>query len=187
MTFNVADYTDASVLPAPHTPMAVAHAFVDDRYRDAGGTLTLRHWRGAWWRWRTSRWAEVEHRAVRADVYAFTEHAGYLDKKGEVHAWAPNRSRVADLLEALAAICHLPDSIAQPAWLDGRDSGVIVSCANGLLDVRRRELLDHTPAFFNQVAVPFGYDADALAPKRWEAFLEASGPTTRRLHARSPS
>jgi hypothetical protein len=35
------------------------------------------------------------------------------------------------------------------------ENSVIVATANGLLDVERRHLLEHTPLFFNQISVPF--------------------------------
>jgi hypothetical protein len=97
---------DLQVLPPPSAPMEVARELVDDRYKRADA-LTLRHWRGGWWKWQGPRWAEVEQRAARAAAYAFTEHAVYADGD-KVKPWAPNRHKIADLLEALAAIVHLP-------------------------------------------------------------------------------
>jgi putative DNA primase/helicase len=37
--------------------------------------------------------------------------------------------------------------------------------------VRSRELLPHTPLFFNVTAVPFAYDREAPPPERWIEFL----------------
>ncbi|WP_328975994.1 hypothetical protein [Streptomyces canus] len=45
-----------------------------------------------------------------------------------------------------------------PVWLDGErghDDGPIVACENGLLRIRDRALLPHSPRFFNLVSVPF--------------------------------
>jgi putative DNA primase/helicase len=164
------------ILESPSAPMAVANVFVGERYQ-RGANLILSHWRGGWWRWWGSHWAEVEHRAIRSDAYRYTEHAFYLDEdeaKGKVlKPWNPNRRKVADVLEAMAAVCHLPESIAQPSWIEdiGAGEGPIVACANGLLDVERRRLLHHDPRFFNQTAVPFDYDPEAPAPRRWLRFL----------------
>jgi putative DNA primase/helicase len=164
-------------LPPPTEPMKVARVLARERYQDGDSTPTLRHWRGGWWEWRTSHWVEVEQRAARAAAYEFTEAALFerqTPKGTEVVPWSPNRHKIADLLEALAAICHLSEHVAQPTWIDGDHDheGVIVACANGLLDVTSRELLPHTPLFFNQTAVPFDFDPDARAPARWLAFLE---------------
>jgi putative DNA primase/helicase len=166
-------------IPAPTDPMAVAREMVAERFTHDDGALTLRHWRGGWWRWLGPRWAEVEHATVREQAYAFTEDASFM-KPGknagppELVGWNPNRHKIADLVEALAAVTHLDESTAQPGWLDDGEhpAGVIVSCSNGLLHVATRELHPHDPAFFNVTAVPFEYDPDALDPERWEAFLE---------------
>jgi putative DNA primase/helicase len=164
------------ILPPPQAPMAVARVLARDAYTHSTGTPTLRHWRGGWWLWQRSRWVEIEHRAARSMAYAFTEHAVYPDAKGAPVAWAPNRHKIADLLEALAAVCHLPEAVAQPSWIQGGNDGVIVACANGLLDVGSRELLDHDPRFFNQTAVPFAYEPDAPDPVRWLGFLDELWP-----------
>jgi putative DNA primase/helicase len=164
-------------LPSPKEPMAVARAFVAEHYTHPPDSLVLRHWRGGWWRWATTHWYEVEHRAVRQAGYRFTEHAVYpvATKTGvELTPWDPNRHKVADLLEALTAVCHLAETVDQPVWLGSADApaGVVVACANGLLHVESRTLLPHDPRFFNQTAVPFDFDADAPDPCRWLVFLD---------------
>jgi putative DNA primase/helicase len=114
---------------------------------------------------------------VRSLLYHFTADALYLEG-GALVPWAPNRKKVGDLFEALAAICILSDDTDQPCWLDDRASSVsvIVAMANGLLDVEGRQLLPHTPLYFNQVAVPFDYDPTAPPPRRWHGFLDELWP-----------
>lgn len=162
-------------LPSPNQPLQVARIFVEQRCLHDNLPI-LRHWRGAWWQWRTSHWIELEDRVIRSMLYVFTEHALYLDDEGKMKAWAPNRRKIADLLEALAAISLLPSDRDQPAWLDDRKSGVIVAVGNGLLEVERRVLLPHSPLFFNQTAVPFAYDPDAPKPQHWLDFLDQLWP-----------
>jgi putative DNA primase/helicase len=71
----------------------------------------------------------------------------------------------------------LRDDIDQPCWLDGSPSnGVIVACANGLLELEKRELRPHSPLFFNLVAVPFPYDPNAPSPTEWLVFLQKLWP-----------
>jgi putative DNA primase/helicase len=168
--------TSTRLLPPPSMPMDVARVFVADHCTHEG-TLTLRHWRGGWWRWRSSHWREIPDRGVRSLLYAFTDGTLYLEE-GALAPWAPNRRKIGDLFEALAAICILSDDTDQPCWLDDRaDSvSVIVAMANGLLDVENRQLLTHTPLYFNQVAVPFDYDPGAPPPKRWHNFLDELWP-----------
>ena len=144
-------------------------------FTGTNGQLTLHHWRGGWWEWRGPKWQEVEQRVVRAIAYAFTEDAVYEveTQQGTVRLpWDPNRDKIANLLEVLAAIVLLPETVSMPAWLDNRDyDGLIVSVANGLLDVGRRELLHHDPQFFNATSVPFDFDASARTPEEWQRFL----------------
>jgi putative DNA primase/helicase len=162
----------ASVLPPPSEPMQVARQFVLQccLYNDAPDALKLRFWHGGWWAWRTSHWAEVEPRTVRALLYAFTEHA--VCPQGKSFApWAPTRRKIGDLLEALGAICILSDDIEQPSWIDNRLTSTIVSVGNGLLDITSRHLHAHTPLYFNQTSVPFAYNHAAPKPAKWLAFL----------------
>jgi putative DNA primase/helicase len=164
------------VLPPPSEPLPVAHEFVATRFTGPDETLALRRWRDGWWCWTGPRWVEVEDGAIRSAAYRFTEHAVHEreTKEGvERVPWAPNRRKVGDLLDALAALTHLDTATTMPAWLDGRTySGLVVSVANGLLDVDRRELLGHDPRFFNATSVPFPYDPDAPGPDRWYRFLD---------------
>jgi len=123
-----------------------------------------------------AHWFELEERAVRSLLYTFTEHAFYL-KEDKPAPWAPTRRKIGDLLEALTVICIQPTDLDQPAWLDGRTSGIIVAVGNGLLDLEQRCLIPHTPLFFNQTSVPFDYQPDAPEPRHWLTFLEALWPT----------
>jgi putative DNA primase/helicase len=165
------------MLPAPNEPMKAARMVAAECFQHEDGTPILRHWRGGWWEWRQSHWVETEPAAARAAIYEFTEDAFYATDK-DIAPWAPNRHKVANLLEALAAIVHLPEGAAQPAWIDGRESGVIVATANGLLDVGRRELLPHTPLFFNVTAVPFAYDPTRRGRSAGSGSSATSGATT---------
>ena len=82
--------------------------------------------------------------------------------------WAPNRHKIADLLEALAAICHLPETcrrsrVDRRRDHDGRDRRLRQRAAR-----RRRAASCSTthPLFFNVTAVPFDYDPDAASSRR---------------------
>lgn len=167
-------------LPAPTNPMAVARALLPAW--QAHGTYTLRHWRGAWMRWRGPHWDEDDATAMRADLYPRVEHARYTttDRNGheKIADWAPTAAKIANLMEAMAAIVHLPADTEPPAWLAApdRERRTIVACENGLLDVATRELHPLTPMFFNRVSVPFEYEPDAPAPTRWLGFLKSVWP-----------
>jgi putative DNA primase/helicase len=172
-----ADDAASLTLPPPGNPMQTAREFIA-RHCLHAGTLILHYWRDSWWEWATTRWREVERRFVLSRLYTFTEHAVYWDEaENGYKPWAPNRHRIGDLAEALGAICILRDDIDQPCWLDGSQSkGVIVACANGLLELEKRELRPHSPLFFNLVAVPFPYDPNAPSPAEWLGFLQKLWP-----------
>ncbi len=165
------------VLPSPSHPMAVARLLLERYLHGDSAALTLLHWRGSFVRWDGPAWVELEDRTVRAELYRRVEHACYGNAKGELVDWAPNRHKISDLLEAFAAVTHLPRGTQPPAWLNpGHGSTGIVACANGLLDVASRSLTAHTPNFFNEIAVPFDYDPDVLEPTEWLAFLDQLWP-----------
>ncbi|MEU1120810.1 MULTISPECIES: phage/plasmid primase, P4 family [unclassified Streptomyces] len=181
-----------ATLPPPTNPMAVARRLAPAWQRD--GHLTLRHWRDAWMSWDDSHWRELDAQQIRAHLYKQLEHAVFEQEtpRGEMQQrpWAPTSRKVADLMQAIAAVTHLTPTVDPPAWLGtstdafGREksrtetlraTGPVVACTNGLLRVRDRMLTPLTPAFFNLVSVPFDYDPDATAPS-WEAFLQQVWP-----------
>src|SRR5262249_8683066 len=88
--------------------------------------------------------------------------------------WEPTRAKIANVVDALHAATYLDGSLSAPCWLDGRPNSTatgLVAMANGLLDIRSRELLPHTPDFFAHHALPFAFDPQAPTPRRWQQFL----------------
>jgi putative DNA primase/helicase len=151
------------------------------------GELTLRHWRGGWMQWRRTHWVEAEEHAIKSWTYGRLERARFWDARAEeLTPWNPNRRKVGDVLDALAAVAHTAEAIDTPSWLDSVRDGPqdqssyrateIVACSDGLLHVGTRKLLELTPLFYNRVAVPFAYDATAPEPTRWLAFLDQLWP-----------
>lgn len=157
------------VLPPPDAPMAVVEAFPNERYLDHGRRLLIHH-RGSFWRWTGTHFVEAEPASVRAELYAFTEDALREDRPSE--RWKPNRKRVADLLEALAAAVHVDGRVEPPAWLGGDGPIRVLALRNGLLELPTRRLHPHTPEFFNLTCLPYDYDPDAPPCVRWFRFLE---------------
>ncbi|MFF4350873.1 phage/plasmid primase, P4 family [Streptomyces sp. NPDC001530] len=170
-------------LPPPSNPLAVARRLLPD-WQTEDGQLVYHRWRASWMRWSGTHWREIDEAQVRKAMYERLEYAVYLvpakDDTTEQRDWAPTKQKISNLLDALGSITLLPSEVDAPAWLDsgGADTtwwGPIVACANGLLRIRDRELLPHTPGFFNHVSVPFDYDPNATAPE-WEAFLAKIWP-----------
>ncbi|ONH34012.1 MULTISPECIES: phage/plasmid primase, P4 family [Protofrankia] len=192
-------------VPPPNKPMTVARHLMARAERD--GLYTLRHWRGTWMRWELTHWREIDDREIRADAYKRLEHAQFAVRVSvRVKAadgtettrvetrgadWIPTKRKIAELLESMAAITHLPSTIDPPSWIGPAEPGEpgkpgkpgkyqlnaqggrdpIVACSNGLLRLADRTVASPTPAFFNLVSVPFAYSPDAPKPERWLAFL----------------
>lgn len=165
-------------LPDPGNPMAVARALMPAWERD--GLPTLRHWRGEWMNWSGAHWSELDEGGMRADLYPRVEHAYFetVNSEGDVKqvAWAPTRRKIADLMEAVQAVAHLPSSTDAPSWIGRTGPRTVVACRNGVLDVETRKLLPPTPAFFNIVSSPLDYDPATPPPAAWLAFLESLWP-----------
>ncbi|MET9070968.1 phage/plasmid primase, P4 family [Streptomyces sp. NPDC004232] len=171
-------------LPAPSHPMAVARRLLPD-WQTEDGQLIYRRWRASWMRWTGTSWRELDEAQVRKAMYERLEHAVYQapgkDGQTEERDWAPTKPKISNLLDALGSITLLPTDLDAPAWLDSdgdaseQDDGPLVACENGILRIRDRALLPHSPGFFNLVSVPFAYDPDATAPT-WEAFLRQIWP-----------
>jgi putative DNA primase/helicase len=176
------DDQDEVLWPPPVAPLAVARRLLGDRYRTEGH-LTLRRWRGGWMQWDGPHWTEIEDAEVRSWAYGELSDRQYkhVTAKGdkEIRPWNPNRRRVSDVLDALAASTHLGENIDPPAWLGGDGvvpASEIVACTNGLLHVGTRKRLELTPAYYNRVSVPFAYDPSAPEPTRWLKFLDELWP-----------
>ena len=169
------------ILASPRAPLEVARQFVVAHcHRD--GALTLRRWRNGWWTWRGTHWEQCPADELRKRLYAFTENAYYHSKRDGVVKWMPDKSKINALVDALAASeCHTNDKVEPPCWI-GRPEvapGTVIACRNGLLDIHGRVMSEHTPLFFNLMALPFDYDTNAPEPEAWLKFLSELWPEDR--------
>lgn len=175
------------VYPSPGAPLDVARKLFA-AYRTDSGLRTLVSWRGGWMRWATTHWTELDTAKLRAEIYDVLGEVDYMRpvrEKGvivdyERTPWDPNKRKVADVLEAMAAVGHLSTDLDPPSWIETVETpssaGRMVSCTNGLLDLSTRTVCAHTPALFNVVSVPFDYHRDAPRPRAWLDFLNSVWP-----------
>jgi putative DNA primase/helicase len=167
--------------PAPSQPLRVAEQLAGEWVAD--DAHTLRYWRGSWWLWEGARWIEHEADSLRAWLYRRLGSGVYWQpesksKPGELVPWAPTKTKIANVTEALAARLHLAATVNTPAWTarrPGDPEGSVIACTNGLLEMDGRRLHPHTPRHFNLVSVPFDYDPAATCPT-WLAFLHSLWP-----------
>jgi putative DNA primase/helicase len=181
------DQLDKRVLfPPPSAPLDVANKLYAEHRKNR--TRTLISWRAGWMKWNGTHWSEMDSAQLRSEVYDTLGKVAYEAKikvKGEVvterRPWDPDKRKIANVMEAMAAIGHLSTDIDPPAWIGLQraaetEAPQVISCTNGLLDLSTRSMRDHTPAFFNVVSVPFDYQADAAEPVTWLEFLASLWP-----------
>lgn len=159
---------------SPTAPLMSARELIARQFQE-GASRTLHHHQGTFYRWARSHYVEEAYEAIRATVYKFLD--GSLVQKNDKPApFNPNKSKVAHVLEALAAETQLPTGTRAPEWLDGahhRPAAEILSCRNGLLHLPTRKLIGHSPAFFALNAVDYAFDESAGEPLEWLAFLRS--------------
>lgn len=152
----------ATVMLQAKDPLDIAVA-----YRLDGGSYVC--WQGELFRWNGIRYVSFGNDAVRSDLYGFIQRCELATGT----RITPNRRLVTDVIDALQALCFL-DIPRAPWWL-GEEGAVpaddLLACANGLVNLRTRELLEPSPLFFNTAAVGFDFDPSAPKPERWIEFL----------------
>ena len=168
-------------------PRKSAKAFLDS-LTDPQGRATLLRWRGDYRIHGGSHYRPLPHERLTELLYGFLEGqwVAALDGKDEAgrpkfrrEPYVPNRQRVNEILHALPGLVLVDDKIEVPAWR-GQCAGShpakeYVACANGLLHLPTRQLIDHTPDHFNLNALGFNFDPAARAPQ-WDKFLKSIWP-----------
>jgi putative DNA primase/helicase len=174
MAADIDQGAEELIVPAPTNPMAVARTFLDQRYT-AGEHRLIRHHRSTFWTYDGTSWPEFDEHRLASDLYQWLEPAKYWKKNGQgdmtLEDFAPTKHKLSDVVDAIKGHVHLDMHITPPAWIDYGDGPDVVPMANGLLDIRSRTLLQHTPDFFSPHVLPFEYDQDSEYPTRWLSFL----------------
>lgn len=181
------------LMPAPTKPMPVARKLIAADLHDGHKKIT--YWRGGWYFWMGSHWAEVEEVEVTAMLQRRLEYALYKHPQTAQGVttfvnkdWDPDNTKISHVRGALRSCTLVPAAMESPSWPEGSGfapAGQIVAFRNCLLDVTLREYVgedgqvvyhrqwqNHTPRFFNEIALPFNYDPAAPEPVAWKAFLE---------------
>jgi P4 family phage/plasmid primase-like protien len=156
--------------PAPDNPRSCAKRIVGEAKLNR---KPLRFWNGTWFEWNGTHYRKKSHEELRDDLYDVLADAEYLgagNPPAELR-WKPTTKKLNDVIDAARGLVALPVGMGASEWLDGHQESVI-ACANGLLRVRDRELLSHTPEFFNTFALGFDYQPRAAKAERWLKFLK---------------
>ncbi|PJD99791.1 phage/plasmid primase, P4 family [Mycobacterium sp.] len=152
--------------PSPSAPLRVADEIV--RRADVQ-RRPVAYWGEEWLWWEGPQWRFIRPTEFRQFLYQQLAHAIYT-KNGERIPWNPDKTKIDKVVDALKAVVALPHGTTVQSWLDGTVEPVI-ACANGLVRLRDRTVMAHTPCYFNTFALPFDYEPHAAKPERWERFL----------------
>jgi putative DNA primase/helicase len=162
--------------------LGTAERFVQTRY-SWDGVRTLHWWNEEWWAWDGTRYRVVEDGAVRKKVYDFLNTAEIEMRlrggKTKYEAVQPSRSMVNNLVDALKSVVFLDREVTMPGWFGDaplEDLAQLTAMENGLLYLPTRQLLAHTPRFWNPTVLEFRYDPRAVA-LRTQQFLREVWPT----------
>jgi putative DNA primase/helicase len=159
-------------------PFVLARAFVDQDERDHAEQLTLRHWRGEWYRYRDGRYVKVDEATVRRELTGFVKC--YYDDNNITDDWgivlAVTKQRIMNVLNALAPMVGVADDIEHPVWLGEGGPFDFLALRNGLLDVSglaegSLAMRANSPLWFSTVVLPYDYVEDAVCPQ-WFRFLD---------------
>jgi len=183
---DIKESTEAKPRPDPagalilssSAPLDSARKFLI-RHHTTDGTRTLHHQNGTFYAWEGSHYVERPPEVMRAALYGFLDKAKTYASNGEIVDFEPNKSKVANVLEATAAEAQLAHMIRPPAWLDGSTSPApaeIIACRNKLLHLPTMQTRPHTPQFFTLNALDFDFDLNAPEPKEWLGFLQTIWP-----------
>jgi putative DNA primase/helicase len=167
-------------------PLVTAKQFVRRLHtqHSMGGVSyrTIHHQNASFYTWQSSHYGEQTPEETRSTIYRFLDGAKTIDPETRrIINFDPNKNRVANVAEALAAEVQLSRSVRAPAWLDGASPDApnpadLVACKNGLLHPPTRKLLPHSPALFVFNALPFDYTDSPEPPRRWVEFLDTIWP-----------
>jgi putative DNA primase/helicase len=140
------------------------------------GAWTLRFMGKEWWGWTGMRWEKVSDARINSRIWGFLEKSVKSGRDGQVVRFGPVSKNVSEVENALRA--RVVTDRFMPCWFglrakeNGRDW---VALQNGLLNLRTRKFVPHSPRFWNSVVLPFAYDPKAKCP-RWDQFLEELWP-----------
>ncbi len=152
-------------------PADIAAEYQEERIVSAQG-LTMRRYRGIWWRWDGRCYGEVDDETFSTEILRYL-----LDRKGGRKK--AKMSFVRDVLANLRVDTLVPADVELPAWLSytpPHHTRSHLSLENGILDVERAltdedPMVGHTPDFMTTITLPYAFDPEADCP-RWKRTLE---------------
>lgn len=171
-TSELDDCQTIIVRPADHADVAGMFAY---HVHTRGGDRTLLRADDEFHEWRGSHWERVSDSTLRVGLWRFLKRAYRRTEGGRLQWVTAKQSIVSGALDALAeAATPTTGPVVRGDWIEWMPgdppASEVVACANGLLHVPTRRLLDPTPRLFNVSASLARFDPDAACPT-WRRFL----------------
>ena len=171
---------EGDLILQPSAPVVSARTYIV-RNHTAGDLPTLHHQNATFYTWEGPLYLERTTEEMRARLYRFLDGAKRYDEDMRLVPFDPNKNKVANVLEALAAEAQLGKEVRAPTWISKvgevpPPAGELIACTNGLLHLPTMRLYPVTPAFFNLNALEFAYQAAAGDPGEWLKFLSTLWP-----------
>ena len=174
---HVEDGHDRQIVLDSGDPLPSAELFIQARFT-AGRLRTLHHSQGEFYRWTGTYYLPASEDELKATLYPFLGKAKRRATNGRLAPFKPTKSKVANVLDGLKAVVHLPRA-TPPTWLGELTAPPpreLLACTNGLLHLPSGELLPHDPRFFALNALDYAYEPDAPPPTPWLVFLDQLWP-----------
>lgn len=153
----------------------LARRFLKEKYGDCS-KQRLVTWNGAFFIWKDGYYIEIDEQRLCAYITTWLSALNGALRKNYGFSLSTSASFVRNILHNVVAQTLVGSHVTFNSWLDGADRGTVLSLANGLLfldkrdDARRPVLREHDSDYFTTVRLPYPYDPEAACPN-WLAFL----------------
>ena len=160
-------------------PLPCAKEFVAGQFTTPEGVTCLHYYRGSFYQWTGTHYAEIELKELRSKLYEFLGTA--VTKRGKVvEPFKPTPTKVNSIVDALEALVLQSREKEAPFWVGPKKDELgdgLIACRNGVLNLLTRELLPHNPRLFIINCLPYKYDPAAPTyPRQWMKFLRQLWP-----------
>ena len=136
------------------------------------GDRTIIYWHDHFYRWMGPKYRQLDKGEINSTVWQELEGVFIRKRTKDGETTVPlvlNRRDVGDVVECLTSMVRMVSDVEIPCWKDGLNpfgSGQVLSCKNGLLHIKTRQLIPHTPAYICDQALACDFDPNAKC-MRW--------------------
>ena len=165
---------------SPILTLPTARAFVREHFSHPHGP-TLVYFAGEFYAWRKNCYRRIENGEIENLLLPWLNDAlqpasGQRGSGGLFTPFPANPRTVDSTIQSLRSETFLPESTANPSWLNGRTdrpcASEILACKTMNFHVPTGEIIEPTPSLFTMSSLDFDLDPSAAPPKAWLHFLD---------------